>query len=109
MSAEKVIIVVADEETMKEVAALAASAGNEVKSGEVRPADAVASAAEYPTIDPALLEFLQQVTVIVKTGAAGLAFLNEVRKLIASKKTGKVTELEKKTQKQKGEDDNDKN
>lgn len=92
MSSSSVLIAIGDEDTIAEVIELAKKAGADVQVGTPRSASAIAQAAEYPTIDPNLLEFLKQITIVVSAGAAGLSFTNEIKKLFSGRKSGQLIE-----------------
>lgn len=92
----KTLNAIAEKETLKKAIELAAEYSDEdVKIGEIRSISNAAQASEYPSIDPALLEFLSQITIIVGTGAAGLKFINELRALLKKDEKSELVEKSK--------------
>lgn len=92
MADEQVFTVVATDEVIAAVQKLANSAGEDVLIGDPMPTTAISQAAEYPHIDPSLLEFLQQATIVIKAGTAGVLFITALRDLLAKKEGGKLIE-----------------
>ncbi len=92
----KTLSAIADKETLEKAVELAAEYNNDdVMIGQIRSVSSAAQASEYPSIDPSLLEFLSQVTIIVGTGAAALKFTNELLALLKSDEKSELVEKSK--------------
>jgi len=90
MSGNQIITISVPENSIDAVKNLAGDYPEAVTLGRFRPMTDLGAPSTFPVIDPTVIEFFQQVTIVVVTGTATVEFLKKLHELVASVR-GKIT------------------